>query len=62
MTQRIALIILGILVVLGIFVYAIGTRDDAESVRTGTENQTAEQVVDAEVQAQLEYEAAGGTY
>lgn len=56
--------LIGALVALAIGVYAYGAfvEKDATQERTGTEQLTAEQVVDLEVQAEAEYEANGGTY
>jgi hypothetical protein len=62
-TSRYALIA-GIIVVLAIAAYVLNSNygSQADSARTGTERLTAEQVVDAEVEAAAQFEAAGGEY
>lgn len=48
--------------VLAIAAYALNTNYTAQSERTGSEQLTAEEVVDLEVEAAAQYEASGGKY
>lgn len=60
-TARYALIA-GVVVVLGIAAFALNSNYERQEQRTGTEALDAADVVDLEVQAQKEFEAAGGKY
>lgn len=57
-TRNVALIIIGVIILFAIGMVVLSKSEQ----RQGTEQLTAEQVVDLEVQAQQEYEQAGGTY
>ena len=50
--------IAAVLIILAVAAYTVRTN----STRSGTESQSAEQVVDLEVSAQKAYEANGGKY
>ena len=58
--QRNALIV-AILITLGIAAFAVNSNYERQE-RAGTEALDAAEVIDLEVQAQKEFEAAGGTY